>query len=140
MPFQNIPFQRAGVDANPDGNSCGFRRFQYRSYLIFAPDIAGIDANFVSAVFDRLYRQLGAVVNIGHQRDMNLFLDRGKRIHRSLIRHSDTDNVATLVFKTQDLLHGAGNIMCFGNAHGLYRNFVRPADSDITNPYFPRSF
>ena len=84
-------FQRAGVDADTDGNVmvlCAAGNL----LDVPAADIARIDSDFIRALADTFQRQPVIEMNIGHQRDGKTALELAKPFGGQLVRNGNAQN------------------------------------------------
>ena len=73
--FDQTFFQRAAVYTYSNGNVKLLGPIYHSFYSFLAADIAGVDADLVSAIFHGCNSQTIIKVNVCHQRNMNLFFD-----------------------------------------------------------------
>lgn len=76
--FDNIFGEGAGVDADADGNAGIFGGFGDLGDFPVGSDVAGIDADFIDALFDGFQREFVFEVNIGDERQGDSFFDFGQ--------------------------------------------------------------
>ena len=104
-----------------------------RLHLIRAADIPGIDANLVRAVFHGSDGHFVVKMNVRDQRNMDLFLDLGKRL-RSLRGWNRTANDLTpRLLKRKDLLYRCLDILCLRICHRLNQNRIPSSDFSVSD-------
>ena len=135
--FQQLLLQAAGIDADADGNVPRSAGVRHGSDVLFSPDIAGIDADFINAALRGHQCQAVIKMDIRHERHIRSLPDRFQRLGGTHIRNRKADNVAPRRPQRTDLGKRGFRIPGFGVAHALHRNRstaadFQAADSDLS--------
>jgi hypothetical protein len=125
--------ERAGIDADPDGDVSFFSGF-YDGFGAFASaDIAGIQSEGIYSAFDGGEGQSVIEVDIGNERDTDLFSDIGKSFSGLFIGYRKTDDLASGFFQFPDASDSRFDVAGIGLGHGLYGDWCITADKNVTD-------
>ena len=114
-----LPFQRAAVDANADGDAPLTAGVRHGLHPLLRADVAGVDADGVHAPLRGHQGQAVAEMDVRHQGDVDLFLDLIQGAGRRLIGHGHPDDLAARLLQPEDLGDRGRHIIGLRIAHGL---------------------
>ena len=134
---ENVLFQRAAVDAYPDGDAVLPAAVGYGPDAVRRADVAGVDTYLVHAAVDAQQRQLVVKVDVRHQGYMDAGLDGGDGHSGLTGGNGHTDDVAARLLQTQNLGHSGVHVLRGRIAHGLDGDRRAAAYGHRANVYLP---
>ena len=126
-------FQRAAVDADPDGNLPLLGDIDNRFNFVAAADIAGIDADLVRAVFHGPDRHPVVKMDICHQGDMDPLLDLTDGQCSFFGGACAADDLTARLLQTKNLGNSGLHIFGGGIGHGLDQDRISSADHAVAD-------
>lgn len=112
-------FQRAAVNADPDGDAPFPTGLRHCPHILPAPDVAWINAQSINSPLRTCKGQLVVKVDIRNQGDGNPRLDGVHCRCRRHIGNSHPDNLTAGVLQGMNLRYRGVHVVSLGIAHGL---------------------
>ena len=112
-------FKASRIGAHANGNVMGAQTIRDRSQLIFAADIAGIDADFVRAVLYGEHREFCRKVDVRHERQRYFIADRPNGARVRFVAHGDAHDLAARRGESSDLRGGLFRVARRRGSHRL---------------------
>jgi len=134
---QDLFFERAGIDADPDRDQMALTHLDDRFDLRFIADVSGVDPNLVNAAIYRFEREPMIEMDVRHQGQIGRFFDFFDRSSVLKIQNGEAHKLRARFFKGVDLLEGCLYILGFGIGHALDQDSVIAAKSELADLDLP---
>ncbi len=138
--FQEVRLQRAGVHPQAQGHAPLPAGLQHLAGLLFAPEVAGVDADGVGPLFQGGQGQAVVEVDVGDEGQGALWLDLPEGRGRLLVRHGQPGHFAAGRGQPLDLGQGGRHVPGVGVGHALHHHRGAAADlhrADVNGPGGP---
>ena len=117
--LEDVLFDRAGVDADADGEMALLCSLHDRLHAVRAADVAGVQADLVHARLDGGKRQTVVKMDIRHDRNGRACADLAQRLRRRFVRHRASYDVAACLRERTDLCERRFRVARVRVRHGL---------------------
>ena len=134
---KDMLFQAAAVHADADGDAPRPAGGHHLFHPLLRADVAGVDADLVRPGVERRQRGLVVKVDIGHDRDIDRFLDGGDDSGVGRGGYRDAHDLAAGFGHTPGLFDIARDILHGHIEHGLHGDRLVAADRNIADPDRP---
>ena len=134
---QDILLHRAGVHANAHRNVMGLHTVGENTHVLLSADVAGVNAQFVNAVFHRLDGELVIKMNVGDQRNGAPVHQRAHRFGACLVVNGYANDIRARHRQRADLGERRLHVRRVRIGHRLYADRRAPADEDVSGLDLP---
>ena len=134
--FHEILLQGAAVDSDADGNITLFCAFDDSFDLVAPADIAGVDPDFVGAVFHGHNGHSVVKVNVRDKRDMNPLFNLTDRSGSFFGGAGAADDLTARLLKPKGLFHCGFDIFSGCICHGLDQDGISAAYYPVADLYY----
>ena len=124
---------RAGIDADADGDTAIASAGNDLAHLVIAADIARVDTQAIDAIGGDFQGDAVIEVNVGNERHADLGADFAKRLGRVHAGNGDAHDVGARAGQRGNLGHGSGHIAGFGIGHALHADRGAPPHRHLSD-------
>ena len=130
---KDILFDRTGVDADAHRNVMSLYAVGKNLDILFAADIAGIDAQFMNAVFNRFQGELVVKVNISDQRHRTCIHQRTHSLRAGVVVYRNAHDIRARNRQRTDLGKRRFDVRRVRIRHGLHADRSAAANQHISH-------